>query len=304
MKKISLSLEQRKAMWGYLFILPWIIGFLLFFIQPLIETLVFSFNQVDIKDTGIVKTFVGWDNYKYALRVDPDYVRALTDSIKTVCLQVPVVLVFSFFVAVLLKQKFVGNKIAKAVFFLPVILASGIFMKMQLDNAKIDAAVGLTSSLNDESQTLAVLRSFKIEYYLAQAGLSEKMINYIVTPINQLFTVISSSGIQIFIFLAGLHSIPDTLYEAAYIEGATGWEAFWKITFPYVSPLILVNTVYSVIDNFTAQSNTAMTLILQTGIEKYVLGTAGAMSWIYFIIISGILGIVSFFISRKVFYQN
>lgn len=291
-------------MWGYLFILPWILGFILFFIQPLIESLVFSFHKVDIKDTGLVKTFVGWDNYKYALRVDPDFIRNLTDAIKTVCLQVPVILVFSFFVAVLLKQNFHGNKIAKAIFFLPVILASGIFMKMQIDNSTVDSAVGLTSTLNDESQTLAVLRAFKIENYLAQAGLSQKMINYIVTPINQLFDVISSSGIQIFIFLAGLHSIPDSLYEAAYIEGATGWEAFWKITFPYVSPLILVNTVYSVIDNFTSPSNAAMQQILTVGFDNYVLGTAGAMSWIYFVIICGILGIVSFFISKKVFYQN
>jgi len=300
--KGSLTLEGRKSMYGYIFILPWIIGFLFFFVKPLIQTAQFSLSNLTVEPTGYKLEFVGLENYKTAFFSDANFPRYLTASIKKMLTDTPVILIFSFFAALLLKQKFIGNNAIKTVFFLPVILASGVFAKMQAQVGNLNTE-DLRAAMQEGMQAIPVLQSVRMEYILIDAGLGD-YVQYITGPVNNIFNIISLSSIQIFIFLAGLHSIHPSLFEACYIEGATGWESFWKITFPMISPLILVNTIYTVIDSFTAYSNTTMTYIYNAAFGLFKFGFSSAMAWIYFICIGGILSIVGLLVSKRIFYYT
>jgi len=137
---------------------------------------------------------------------------------------------------------------------------------------------------------------------MLEVGVSETIVLYLTGAVDRIYQIISESGVQILIFLAGIQTISPQLYEASKIEGATGYEAFWKITFPMVSPLILVNVVYTIIDSF---SRNAMTdLIISTGFDNFDFGLSSAMAWIYFAVVMLILLITTYFVSKRVFYQE
>lgn len=296
-KKKTLSLETRKGLWGWVFIAPWLIGFLALFVKPLFESLRYSFSDLSLTNTGIHLDFVGWSNYKTALLQNPDYNRTLTEAVLDMVINVPLIVIFSLFIAVILNQKFKGRMFARAIFFLPVILASGAI-------ASIESGDFLQNALqvsSDELISSSILQSFELEKLLIEAGFGETFVGYLSGAVDRIYEIISDSGVQILVFLAGLQSIPASVYEASKIEGATGYETFWKITFPMISPLILTNVIYSVIDAFI--DNEMTELIQQMAFEHFNFGLSAAMSWIYFIIISLILLVTTFIISRKVFYQ-
>ena len=301
-KRFRMTLERRNAVYGLIFVLPWLIGFILFFLTPVIQSLQFSFNELEVTTKGFKLNPKGFSNYINAFTADATYPREITTSLNNMATNVPIILIFSFFAAVLLKQKFRGNGLAKTVFFLPVILASGVFLKMQSQFGQATAEI--TASMNESANAITLLQTFNLQNYMTEMGMPPNLIRIITTPINRIFQLISQSGIQIFIFLAGLHSISPSLYEACVIEGATGWESFWKITFPMISPLILVNMIYTVIDSFTAYNNTTLFYIYNEAFGKFHFGYSSALAWIYFLIIAGVLGIISFIASRLIFYQN
>ena len=284
-------------MWGFIYVLPWLIGFIFFFFVPLISSLRFSLSKVEANSGGIIVNFIGFKNYVEALTVHTSFNRILTESITNMVVNVPLIVIFSLFLAVLLNQKFVGRTLARAIFFLPVILASGVIMA--LDSTSLVQAV---NDSNAGSPIVSGLRSFELSMMMEDAGVSESIINYLTGAVDRIYQIVSQSGVQILIFLAGIQTISPQLYEASKMEGATGYEAFWKITFPMVSPLILVNVVYTIIDSF---SRNAMTdLIKETGFTTFNFGLSSAMAWIYFLAVSLILLISSYLISRKVFYYD
>ena len=170
-----------------------------------------------------------------------------------------------------------------------------------------DTAMANQFSLTGEMNSgtgVEMIQSVQLANYLQDIGLNEKFISYITAPVDRLFSVISSSGIQIFVFLAGLNAIPASLYESCRVEGATGWETFWKITFPMVAPLILVNTVYTIIDSFMSTSNSLLDYIYREGIRRLQFGYASALSWIYFLTVGVFLGIVALIFSKRTFYYT
>ena len=148
------------------------------------------------------------------------------------------------------------------------------------------------------------LQSFNILTLLQDIGIPASITEYIAGPVEQIYNVISLSGVQIFIFLAGLNGISPSVYEAAYIEGASGWVAFWKITFPMVSPVIVVNVVYSLIDNFTMSTNKTMTYIFETAFSNFDYGLSNAMAWLYCLTLAILVGLSVALISKKVVYQS
>lgn len=298
MKK-RLSLKKKQGLKGYLFILPWILGFFFLFLTPLIQTVSFSLSEISVNTNGFVAKFIGLENFRHALFIDPYFPRMLLTSMVELITDVPVILVFSFCAALLLKKPFKGIGIVKAIFFLTVIFSAGVFMKMQADTMSTNS-----SQASSVAQSMTILKGFDIKDYFVKMGIDSKLGEYINGYANNIFAVITRSGIQIFIFLAGLSSISESLYEACYIEGASGWETFWKITFPMISPLILVNIVYTVVDFFTSYLNSTLNYITNEAFGSFHYGYASALSWLYFLVISGMLGIVSLLISRKVFYQN
>lgn len=293
-KRGGISYEQRQGFVGFMFVLPWFMGFLFFFLQPLLMSLNFSFSKIDMFQ-NYATTYTGFDNYVEALR-NANFIQALSKTLSDLLVNVPVIIVFSLFVAVLLNRKFIGRGVARAIFFLPVIVTTGVVMKAF--NAESDANNVLEGNI--ASGTLfKVMDATEI---LKNSGLPESILNYMTQVSDKIFNIIWDSGIQILLFLAALQGISPSLYEASDVEGATGWETFWLITFPSVSPIIVVNVVYTIIDSFSSNNNTLLTLI-QTSINQFDFATASAMSWMYFIVIFLIIGIV-YLLLQKLLVKN
>lgn len=274
--------------------LPWLIGFVLFFFVPLLASLRYSLSSIQANAQGISIQFTGLANYIQALTVNTSFNRALIGSITDVFVNVPLIVIFSLFLAVILNQKFPGRAIARSIFFLPVILASGVIMALE--------STSLIEAVNQSSMGGSALGTFEIENLMLDAGLSEWVVMYLSSAVDRIYQIVSQSGVQILIFLAGIQTISPQLYEASKMEGATGYEAFWKITFPMVSPLIFVNVIYTIVDSFA--NNAMTTLIRDTGFVKFDFGLSSAMAWVYFVAIAVILVIVSLIFSKRVFYQD
>ncbi|BBH19453.1 lactose ABC transporter permease [Paenibacillus baekrokdamisoli] len=295
----KLSLARKKELFGFLFVAPWLFGFLLLLVVPLYQSIRFSFSKLTIEVTGYAIKNVGFENYRTALLSDPWFNRILTEAISQMVLNVPLIIFFSLFAATLLSQKFRGRAFARAVFFLPVVLASGVIASLDASNL---LGQFMSSASTNLEGNFSGFKSVDLKPLLFEAGLDRSIVEYLTGAVDRIYQIISSSGVQIMIFLAGLQSISPSLYEAAKMEGATGYESFWKITFPMVTPLILTNTVYSIIDSFY---NNGVTHYMQ-GItfQQLNFGLSAAMSWIYFIVITVILLISTYALSKRVFYQN
>ena len=228
------SLLRRRDSFGLVFLTPWLIGFLMFFLYPFLRAVLLSLQKVTfLSDGGFSTAFIGVDNYLVALTKDEKFLPLAAGSILDLFINVPVCLIFSFFVAVLLRQKFRGNSLVKAIFFLPVILGTGVFLSVQTDTSAV-SGMALDSAMQEGIGSMQMLQSMNLVNILQDIGIPASVTEYITGPVDRIYNVISLSGVQIFIFLAGLNAISPSVYEAAYIEGASGWEAFWKLTFPMV----------------------------------------------------------------------
>lgn len=302
-RKPNISLNKQHDMFGLVFMIPWFIGFLLFFLYPFIHSVFLSFQKVDfISGGGYKTTFIGVQNYMDAFVKDENFIRNVAESLLDLLINVPVCLVFSFFAAVLLNQKFHGNFIAKTVFFLPVILGTGVFLTVQQSTADV-SSMALNSAMDEGMSAMQGLQSMNIVKILQDIGIPANLTDYITKPVDRIYSIITMSSVQIFLFLTGLKSISPSLYEAAYVEGASGWVTFWKITFPMVTPIIVVNVVYSLIDNFTMSTNTTMTYIYEMAFGQFNYGLSSAMSWVYCTILTVIVGIAVTTVNKRVVYQ-
>ena len=298
-KRRGLNLNRKRAMMGYLFVLPFIIGLITFFLVPLIQSFIFSINKLEVVEGGYNLLPVGLSNYNRALRVHATYARDLVESVLYMLTNVPLIIIFSFFAANLLNQKFKGRSLARAIFFLPVILTSGVMLVIDSGDL-LQSSLGMTQTDGQEG----AFRAVELARLLLRSRLSPTFIDYIISAVDRIYEIVSASGVQILVFLAGLQSISPSLFEASNIEGATGWENFWKITFPMVSPLILVNTVYSIIDSLTNSSNVVIGMIRDTAFASNDYGLSSAMAWLYFLAILVIVGIVVKLVSKVVFYYE
>lgn len=296
------DLIKRRERFGLVFMIPWLIGFALFFCYPFFHSVWLSLQKVTFNQQGggYTTAFIGAANYISAITKDENFLPYVSSSLMDLLINTPVCMVFSFFAAVLLKQKFHGNFLVKAVFFLPVILGMGLFLEVQSGGAQ---NMALESAKQEGVSSMSMLQSINIVHVLEDIGVPSSVTAYITGPVERIYTVISMSGVQIFIFLAGLNAIAPSLYEAAYIEGASGWVAFWKITFPMVSPVMIVNIVYSLIDNFTMSTNVTMNYIQSTAFSQFNYGLSSAMAWIYCVILGVIVGGVMWLLSKRVVYQ-
>jgi ABC-type sugar transport system permease subunit len=300
--KFSLTLEGKNAVAGYLFILPFLLGLFAFIFLPIMESLrmVFSDVNIDLVKNGFSMDFSGMDNLKRVLMIDHEFNRLLIEEIGRMLLIVPAVIIFSLFAALILNQEFKARGIVRAIFFLPVILSSGIMIGLETNNTLLNSMAEIIKEGNlMKSSVTGVL-----EDILVTEGAASDFMAYIFRIINQIYDIAMASGIQIIIFLSALQTIPPSMFEAAKIEGATSWECFWKITFPMISPLILVNVVYSVVDYFIRTDNRVMEKIRVTMMQHMEYGFSTAMAWIYFFTVILIIGIAMAVISKKVYYYE
>lgn len=297
-KHHKLAYEKRKALYGYGFISLWMVGTLLFFIIPLFKSLYYSFNEVTVNPGSLDTSWVGLDKYSKVLFSDPNYTEYLGDTLLETLWKTPLVLIFSLFIAVILNQKFKGRALSRAIFFLPVIIATGPVYKI------INGDMGTTGNTGaDQFSTMFSTDMVgSLLEFLGIYGLSDNMSTIISTATDNIFGIVWSSGIQILLFLAALQNIPPSAKEAAQMEGATAWEYFWKITFPYVSPFILANLIFTVIDSFTSPTNSVMKRIIEMK-NSWAFGEASAMAWIYFLIVLAAIALITAIVNKFIYYE-
>jgi len=309
-KRKGLTLRRRELVWGLLFISPWLIGVIFFFFLNLVQSAIFSFNNLHTEPGGFSLEWVGLSHYNEILFEHGTFIRQLVDSLFMMLLNVPLIIFFSLFMAILLNRAFMGRGLVRAIFFLPVVMATSA-IEGSLEMIMGMMMGGVSSVPPDVMRAQSGFDAQSIAYMLSQFGIPMMVIEYIVEAIAMLHSVIRASGVQILIFLAALQAIPPSMYEVAQIEGATGYEAFWKITIPMVSPLILTNVVYTMVDTFgrsqvieTARQMAQTTIYLGDGVRVVAYGQASAMSLISSLLACVMLLIIGWAVSKYVFYYN
>ena len=304
-KKIA-SLDRRKARAGWFFVLPFLIGFALIYLPMVWQSLQISFSKIMIG--GASGTYelvpVGFLNYNEAITVDPSFTQILWEQgLPSLAIDIPAILIFSLFMAIMLNTKMVGRAVFRSIFFIPVILSTGIMESISamdvltdyMENGEgIDDGSGKTQDQLVSSDDLAVL--------FANMQVGSELVKIITDLVNDIFDIVNRSGVQMLIFLAALQSISPAIYESCKIDGATSWETFWKITLPMISPMILVNGIYTIIDSFTTESNPVMVYVQSVYGEYQERSTA--MAWIYFAIVGLIVALIAALMSGLVFYQR
>ena len=297
--KLYHTMPAKRARTGTLFILPFIIGFLFFMVRPLILSLQMSLNEVNlIRGGGFTMTWNDFYNYHYALQTDPNFNEYLVQEIGRMAINTIATLVLSFVIAVILNQKFKGRILCRIIFFLPVILSSGVLPGIESSNEFFNMMTDIGKSVEESS---GVNVSLALQEPLQVSGVAGDIFDVVFQMIDAIYDIVMSSGIQIIVFLSGLQAISPSLYEAADVEGCSAWESFWKITFPMVSPLLLVNCIYTIIDFFMKNDNRVIEKIndVMYGV-RMDFGAASAMSWIYFGVALLFIGISTFIITRAV----
>ena len=278
-KKRAKSLERHRARAGWMFVLPFLIGFILIYLPIVAESIKSSFCTTHLlKGT----TFVGLENYskalfEYTTSGGETFVTIMIQGLQQLALDIPAILIFSLFMAVLLNQKMAGRAVFRAIFFVPVILSTGIMESIDAHNS-----FGENTGINtgeEESTTDQIVSLMDIEILFQNLMVGQELAVYVTTLINNIFAIVNRSGVQMLIFLAGLQSISPAIYESCQIDGATSWETFWKITFPMISPMILVNAIYTIIDSFTSESKVVMSFIQNLANDGSSGDVAVAMYW-------------------------
>ncbi len=271
-KRIRLSYKKQKVVMGIVFLLPWIIGFIFLFAVPFIESFRYSFYELTPKSGEIIKVFIGLDNYVYAFNEhvarNTSFKVELINTTLDALINLPVLLIFSLFIAVMLNMEFKGRAIVRAIFFIPVILNS----------AAVASALGGGDAIASLLEAQGIDKIFDLEFYLLQTGMSEWLITFIVGLIDRIYTILSLAGVPILLFLASIQSVPKYLYEAAKIEGATSYETFWLITLPNVTPHLVTVTVYALVDTFLTSS---VSDIISDELNHQNWGLSSAMAWVY-----------------------
>lgn len=305
MKKPHISMAGKRAINGYLFVLPWLLGFMLFYVRSLYMTVEFSLSSMTVLNTGGYKLeFVGLKNYYEAFFSHASFKQTLTTSIGNMVIDVPLIIFFSLFVAMMLNRKMKCRGLVRAIFFLPVLLNADA-VSNALSLAAQMMAGGLNSTSADmaaaASSSSAVNMSYFIELF-GELALPDAVLDYVVGAVSRISDIIQASGVQIVLFIAALQSIPSSLYEVAKIEGATGYETFWKVTFPMVMPHIITNTIYTIVDAFSKSD--VVTLAYNTAFTESNYGLSSAFSIISTLITCTLLALVVYFISKRTFYYN
>ena len=255
-----ISFERRRTLEGWCFSAPWLIGFIIFTLIPLVLSVRISFYITQLTDLYGFEgqsTWVGFENYMDIIQ-DPSVGEAMVNSFLNALWQVPIIVFFALFVAVLLKQKFTGRVYFRLIFFIPVILA-GVIMSYLF---------------NDGVGSISVFGSIVGS---ASGGFFGNLTQYIGN-------IMWSSSVEILIFLAALQSVPDILYEVVEIDGATAWESFWHVTLPYISPFVILNCVYALVDSFVKYDNPIMSMMQSMTEAGTKYGMASALSWMYMLI--------------------
>ena len=263
--KSHLTMNNRSRLIGFLFVSPWIVGFMLLILYPVLYSIWISLNEVAINSNGMHFSWRGLEYYDYAFNGDTKFKLNLTNAMFFISCSTPVIMVLALIVALLLNRKFPLRSFCRSVFFLPVVVVSGSVINSLLDKHGID--------FSSESPEIFTFISAMPEFIQTPAKF----------VLQNLMLILWMSGVQILVFLVGLQKISPDLYEAADIDGAGGWEKFWKITLPHMVPYAAICGLYTIVDlsNYSNLAvNNRISAVMFDQIRLYSL--SAAMSWIYF----------------------
>ncbi len=276
-KKHAMTRRDRA---GYLFTLPFILGLLLIFLPCLVNLFCFSFSEIQVLTGGggYALNFTGISYYRKALLEDPKFNRMLVELLSSTLVQTPVILIFSLLVASILNQKFRGRTLARMIFFIPVVVSTGVIAYVQNNWVSIMTVSGMGNALTGGEGA-------GLQELLSQVDVGQGLISVVVTAASGLNKIIRSAGMQIFVLLAALQEIPDSMYEAAKVEGCSAWECFWKITIPSVVPQIIICGVYTLISIFTATDTPIYEYISTQEFVNNQLSFAAAMNVLYLMVV-------------------
>ena len=292
-RSYKLGLMTRRSLYGWLFVLPFIIGFIFFVLSPLYTALVLSFNEQSFNTVTQITELVpyGFKAYTDAFTEQAQFTTKLIESAGNLAIMVPTTLIFSFLMANVLNQNFRGRTWARAILFMPVITSAGVAASMLAGETGVDSAQ--ISSMGSQAMNLAGS---------IQDSIGGAFGEFMGKAFDKLTNIINGAGVPTLIFLAGLQTISPSIFESSKVEGATGWENFWKITFPMISPMILVNAVYVMIEVLCGMTNPMLSYLYSTDTLKTY--DVMAMGWMYFILVAIIISVVAGIISKLVYYEN
>lgn len=286
------SLAKRDAIAGLLFITPWIAGALIFLAYPLITSFRYSLYKIRMLPTGMRFRYVGYGNFTEVLFSQTEFTTEMISYLVSTIISVPIIVVFALIIAIMLNQNVKGKGFFRLIFFLPVIIVSGPILGM----LNQEGAGSLTSI---DTQAITTI-------------LEETLPDALADPISDLFenmvTILWYSGVQILIFISALQKIDRSMYEAAKIDGGSGWECFWKITLPNIKPMILLNIVYTIVFISNNEQNSIIGLIqnsMFSGTQEKGYGYASAMAWMYSVVVLLLVGLfAALFMSKKDVYEK
>ncbi len=279
---------------GWLFVLPFIIGFIWMFFKPLLESLNYTFHRVSVGSEGLILDPIGFENWKYMATTDASFIKKLITMSSEMAIQILVIMFVSIFLAVLLTDKFHGRLLFRTCLFLPMIFGAAPILKAF---ATLGGSKEMSEGTNAFITMSGEMTGF-IKEIIDSFGILTPVIEKFTAYAGTLFNLLWSTALQIVIFIIGLQAIPSHLYEVAKMEGATKWETFWKITFPLLTPSMLLCLIYSVIDYFNKSTNSIVVMIEENMIAR--LDYACTQSWAYAVMIFIIVLIINAFLSRKV----
>ncbi len=295
MKRLNRTgrLSRRQNMYAYAFLAPWIIGLIAFFILPMVDTVRYVFHHVVIGENGLEYSYVGWENFNTIFVSSPEAIKLIAESLGNMFLRVIMVLFFSLFMAIILNQKFVGRAFSRMVLALPIIISSGVLLAVFKEDL-------FAQSVIDQAD-FTIFQGEVLKQTMLSIGLSAEAVGKITGYISQIIDMIWYSGVQLLLFLAALQSIPKQLYEVCAVEGSTPWQSFWLVTFPLITPFLLLNTFYTIIDYFTDYNNPVMIRVSQY-FEKMNYSYSATLAIVYFLIVGVVIGAIGLLMSRRIFY--
>lgn len=277
-----ITIHRRKSLHGLMFISPWLVGFLVLFVYPLVKTVQLSVGEIVDLHTYTIE-YTGFQHFSRILFEETEVLSMLLDVLKNSFVNMLMITVFAFYIATLLNRKIRARGLFRMICFLPVVLGSGFIMQQ------------LLSQDISQSSMQAVMDFLLPKEMLVYIG--PKIANAVVIFLNRLTVILWHSGVQILIFLSGLQSISPSLYEASRVDGATEWENLWFITIPIMTPMILLNLVYTVVDTFNDSSNKIINYMQQYAFYYNEQSYAAAMG-IFFMFFSLLLVGLVFLVMR------
>ena len=291
-KKKHKGIESLKSTYGRLFVLHWEIGLILFFVMPLFQSFYYAFCDVSFAGGEYHFDFAGMKNFDYAWNKNASFTNNVSESLLSIVGSLPVIVIISLILALLLNQKFRGRLFFRGLYFLPVIIASGVVIELLFKTTTGDLS---SSGVSDTFASNMI----QVDDIMAWLSLPTEIGAYFGGLLNDIFNLVWNCGIQIVLFISGMQSIPDSLYEVSKVEGATKWEEFWFITLPMLSRTLILVIIFTIVELVTAKDNVVMSqayTLMKGAATSY--GTASAMLWIYFIIVGAFMAILMLVFSK------